>query len=101
MTIHDYLKYVKYGFGRATDDACRDLRNGIIDRDEALRLTERYDGKYPLEAIRRFCKHFKMSREEFDEICDSFTNRALFELEDGKFKRDMDGSLVFKKGSWK
>ena len=27
MTIHDYLKYVKYGFGRATDDACRDVRS--------------------------------------------------------------------------
>jgi len=98
MTIHDYLKYVKYGFGRATDDAVRDQRNGLMDRDEALRLVERYDGKYPLEAIRRFCRHFKLDRKEFDKICDSFTNRAIFETnKDGTFKRDMDGSLIYKR----
>lgn len=97
MHIHDYLKYVKYGFGRATDDACRDLRNNIIDRDQALRLVEAYDGKYPIEAVRRFCKHFKLDQVEFDRICDGFTNKALFEMKDGKFIRDLDGSLVMKR----
>ena len=24
--VHDYLKYIKYGFGRATDNACLDIR---------------------------------------------------------------------------
>ncbi|UCD03756.1 MAG: N-acetyl sugar amidotransferase [Candidatus Woesearchaeota archaeon] len=98
MTIHDYLKFVKYGFGRATDDLVRDIRNGIIDREEAVRLADRYEGKYPLEAARRFCRRFGYTREEFDEICDSFTNRVLFETEkDGTFKRDIDGSLILKK----
>ena len=97
MTIHDYLKYVKYGFGRATDDACRDVRNGLIDREQAVRLVEKYDGKYPLGVIKRFCEHFKLSREEFDTICDSFTNKAIFETKEGKFVRDIDGSLVLKK----
>jgi len=97
MTVHDYLKYVKYGFGRATDDACRDLRLGLITREEAIRLMERYEGKYPIEAIRRFCKHFKITRKEFDRICDTFTNKALFERKDGKFKKDIDGSLIMKR----
>src|SRR3989344_870123 len=98
MHIHDYLKYVKYGFGRGTDDACRDLRNNLIDRDQALRLVESYDGKYPIEAIRKFCGHFKISQEEFDKISDGFTNRALFETDyEGEFIRDMDHSLVMKK----
>ena len=47
MHLHDYLKYCKFGFGRASDDATRDLRNGLIDRPQAVRLAERYDGKYP------------------------------------------------------
>jgi N-acetyl sugar amidotransferase len=96
MHIHDYLKYVKYGFGRGTDDAVRDLRNHLIDRAQALRLVEAYDGKYPIESVRRFCTRFKLSQEEFDKICDEFTNKALFEMKDGKFVRDMDYSLVMK-----
>ena len=36
----DYLKFVKFGFGRATDHACLDVRNGRITRDEAVRLVK-------------------------------------------------------------
>jgi N-acetyl sugar amidotransferase len=32
VSLHDYLKYVKYGFGRATDHVCIDIRNGRISR---------------------------------------------------------------------
>jgi N-acetyl sugar amidotransferase len=96
MHVHDYLKYVKFGFGRATDDACRDLRNNVIDRDQAVRLVEAYDGKYPIEAVRRFCSHFEISQAEFDEIVDGFTNRSLFITDGENFKRDIDFSLVMK-----
>jgi len=97
MTIHDYLKFPKYGFCRATDDACRDIRNGLITREEGLRLVEKYDGRYPLAVIKKFCQHFHITREEFDAICDGFTNKALFEFAEGKFLRDADGSLVLRK----
>ena len=96
MNLHDYLKYCKFGFGRATDDACRDLRHGYIERDEAVRLAERYDGVYPKYAVDAFCRHFDMPKSEFDEICDGFTNPAIFEMRNGKFLRDIDGSLVMK-----
>ncbi len=96
MQIHDYLKYCKFGFGRATDDACRDVRNGLIDRDEAVRLVERHDGVYPKGNVERFCGHFDMTQEEFDAICDSFTNPAIFEMDEDGFRRDADVSLVMK-----
>ncbi len=96
MNLHDYLKYVKYGFGRATDSASYDVRNKLISREEGVRLVERYDGKYPKEAVETFCEHFNISIQEFDSICDSFTNRALFETKEGKLVRDIDGSLVMK-----
>lgn len=94
MQIHDYLKYCKFGYSRATDDASRDVRDGRIARDAAVRLAERYDGGYPKELVERFCAHFGMSREEFDAISDNFTNPAIFEMAGGRFRRDLDGSLV-------
>ena len=96
MNLHDYLKYLKYGYGRATDSASIEVRNRIISRDEAVRLVERYDGAYPKEAIEIFCKEFSISKNEFDALCEPFTNNALFEKENGKFKRDIDGSLILK-----
>lgn len=96
MNLHDYLKYLKYGFGRATDSASIDVRNKIISREEAVRLVERYDGSYPKEAIERFCQEFLISRSEFDNLCEPFTNKAIFKMKDGKLLRDIDGSLVLK-----
>ena len=96
MNLHDYLKYCKYGYGRATDSACYDVRNGVIERDQAVRLSEKYDGRYPKECVETFCEHFKMSQKEFDDISDGFTNKALFETKNGTLVRDIDGSLVMK-----
>jgi N-acetyl sugar amidotransferase len=96
MNLHDYLKYCKFGYGRATDDASRDIRHGYIDRAQGLRLVERYDGAYPKFIVEKFCEHFGMSRDEFDSICNSFTNPEIFEMRDGAFLRDIDHSLVMR-----
>lgn len=97
MTIHDYLKYVKYGFGRATDHACLDIRNKDISRESGVRLANRYDGKYPHEAVSKFCEFTKLSKDEFDSIVDSFTNKKIFVMDKfGKFQKDIDGSLIKK-----
>jgi len=95
MTIHDYLKYVKYGFGRATDHACLDIRNGDISREEGVRLALRYDGRYPYEAVEAFCQYSSMSKDEFDDTLAMFTNRKIYKQDaSGAFLRDIDGSLV-------
>lgn len=95
VSLHDYLKYVKYGFGRASDHACIDIRNNRITREEGLKLVKQFDGKYPHYGINEFIKYSGMSKEEVDEIIDSFTNPILFaQDENGKFKRDDDFNLI-------
>ena len=32
--LHQYLKVLKFGYGRATDHACEDIRNGRLTRAE-------------------------------------------------------------------
>ena len=96
--LHDYLKYVKYGFGRATDNACLDIRLGYIDRDQGVRLVNKYDGRYPSKAVKKYLEYTGFMQEEFDDIVNSFTNKRIFERdESGAFVRDMDNSLVRKK----
>lgn len=36
--IHDYFKFLKYGFGRSTDVACNHIRRGRLSRADALEL---------------------------------------------------------------
>lgn len=93
--LHDYLKYVKYGFGRATDHACIDVRNGRITREEGLKLVKQFDGKYPNYGVNEFVHYSGMSKEEIDNILDSFTNPILFaQDEQGEFIKDTQGNLV-------
>jgi len=92
IAIHDYLKFVKFGFGRATDHACLDIRNGRIDRREAVRLVKKYDGKFPKKAIKEFLEYFGMNRNEFNRIVNLFTNLALF-------MTDSKGNLIREAGN--
>lgn len=95
--LHDYLKYVKYGFGRATDNACLDVRLGYITREEAVRLVNKYDGRLPKKSIKKYLEFSGFSQEEFDKIVDSYTNKKIFKRDEtGNFIRDIDGSLVRK-----
>lgn len=95
--LHDYLKYVKYGFGRATDNACLDIRLGYVSREEGVRLANRYDGRPPKKAIKEYLKYADFTQKEFDKIVDSFTNKKIFLRDKNrKFIRDIDGSLVKK-----
>jgi len=93
--LHDYLKFTKYGFGRATDHACLDIRNGRITRAEGKELVKKYDGKYPYYAIKSFMEYSSLSKEEIDKTIDSFTNKQIFKLDEkDNFTRDIAGNLI-------
>lgn len=79
VSIHDYLKYLKFGFGRATDHACIDIRNGRLNREEAIDLVNTYDGQVKPETILLFCEHYGITLEEFDEVATKFANPKLFD----------------------
>ena len=49
--LHAYLMYLKFGFGRATQDAGIEIRRGSMTRDQALNLVRMYDNAYPEELI--------------------------------------------------
>jgi len=93
--LHDYLKFVKYGFGRATDHACIDIRNKRLTRAEGLELVKKHDGKYPSLSINAFIEYSGMSKEEIDTIIDSYTNPVLFRMNDnGTYEKDAEGNLL-------
>ena len=45
--IHDYFKWLKFGYGRATDNASVQIRLNWINREEAMKLVKEHEGKLP------------------------------------------------------
>lgn len=82
-SLHAYLMYLKFGFGRATQDASIEIRRGAMDRDQAVNLVRLYDGHYPHEYIETYLEYYKMTKGEFDMALDRWANRDLFEKVDG------------------
>lgn len=97
--IHDYFKFLKYAFGRATDLACLHVRRGRLTRESALKLVRKHDGKFPAEylgaSLDQILREMDMSTEEFVKICDRFTNKKLFVCDaNGRLVKDRDGNLT-------
>ena len=85
--LHTYMMYLKFGFGRALQDACIDIRAGRLSREEAIELVERYDGEYPEKSIPLFCDYYQMTKEAFDAVLDRHANRELLEKRDGRWSK--------------
>lgn len=96
--IHDYFKYLKFGFGRATDLANNHLRRGRINRADAVMMVRRWDGKFPWtylgRPLEKILGDIDMTVDEFVAVCDRFTNKKLFRTNNaGELLKDRDGNL--------
>ena len=47
MDLHDLLKFYKHGYCKVTDHACREIRFGRINRNEAINLVNFYQQNEP------------------------------------------------------
>jgi len=97
--IHDYFKFLKYGFARATDQACLHIRRGRLPRGDAIGLIRKLDGAFPWtylgKPIEETLSEIDMTVEEFIRICDRFTNKKLFLTDNqGKLIKDAGGNLT-------
>lgn len=97
--IHDYQKYIKFGFSRATDIACNLIRRDLLSRDDAISLVSEHDGLYPLEymdkSLESILSEYDISVKEFEQSCDDYTNYSLFQCNaDGELIKRKDGSPV-------
>lgn len=96
--IHDYFKYLKFGFGRATDIVSMHIRRGRMSRSEAIKIVNERDGKFPWsylgKPLDQILSPLEISIAKFVEVCDKFTNREIFLTDaSGNLIKDGDGNL--------
>jgi N-acetyl sugar amidotransferase len=86
--IHDYMKYIKFGYGRATDHVCKDIRDGIMTREEGIEIVKKMDHVKPKD-LYRWLEYVDMTEEEFDRIADTFRDPRVWEKdENGQWVKD-------------
>ena len=99
MRIHDYFKFLKYGYDRVSDWSSLSIRRGRMSRKEAVELSRTVGGKYPDtylgKGLEEILDYAGLTKKEFDDICDKFTNKKIFKKNsDGTLQNDNKGNLI-------
>lgn len=90
--IHDYLKYIKFGYGRCSDHASKDIRMGYMTREEGIKMVKKYDHVKPKKDLYRWLKYVNMSENEFDTFSETLRDNRVW-------KKDTKGDFA-KKNIW-
>jgi N-acetyl sugar amidotransferase len=86
--MHDYLKFIKFGYGRCSDHVCKDIRSGRITRDEGIQLVRQYDHVKSRDLL-RWLEYTGMTEAEFDAIADTFRDpRVWTKNAEGLWEKD-------------
>ncbi len=84
--LNQMLKYLKYGFGRATDVVNEEIRLGRMTREEGIKIIESLDGRCSDSILKDFCDYIGINVNEFWESMDSSVNKNLFsKIGEGKY----------------
>jgi len=86
--IHDYLKFIKLGYGRGSDHACKDIRAGLMTRAQGIEMVRRYDHVKPRRDLERWLAYVGMTEAEFDAVCDRFRDPRVWRVVEGQWVKD-------------
>ena len=82
--VHDYMKYLKFGYGRATDDASMEIRHGRITREEGLALIRHYDSTEP-RTLGFYCDFLGITKSEFYSLIEPMRDLNIWQKTDGEW----------------
>jgi hypothetical protein len=75
---HDYVKFLKFGYGKATDHATRDIRLKRLSREEGIGLAEKFDAEVPDVSLLLFLEWIDMTKEEFYKTIEVFRDPLVW-----------------------
>lgn len=77
--IHQHFKVLKFGYGRATDHACEDIRNGRLTREAAKILVRQYDLTEPSAYfVDDFVKFIGITHDSYHKAMEHYRNLQIW-----------------------
>lgn len=93
--LRDFSKYVKRGYGRTNHLASIDIRNRRLDREDGVKMAEKYDGKEPA-SMEYTLKVMGLTKDEYYEILSKHAIHP-WKLERAKIEK---GEKLYDMDSW-
>jgi N-acetyl sugar amidotransferase len=97
ISIHHWLKWYKFGFTRLFDNLSLEIRNGRMNRTDAIDLIVNTGSQMPMEDIEKFCNFVGITTGKFFEVCEKFRNKNIWSYEQGVWQIP---NFVIKNWNW-
>lgn len=75
--MQHWTKFIKFGFQRVSDMACRLVRESVITKAQAEQMIKDYDWVCDPLAKKDFCRTLGITVQEFNETVDKFANKEI------------------------
>ncbi len=82
--IHDLMKFIKFGYGRCSDHASKDIRTGYMNRSQGIEMVKKYDHVVS-DDLYYWLEYVNMSEDEFWRIADSFRDPRVWSIDQNKW----------------
>jgi N-acetyl sugar amidotransferase len=79
--VHDYIKFIKHGYGKVFDHATREIRLKRLTRDQGISLVKQYGFRQP-QNLNLFLNWLGISENSFHYIINQHRNKKLWKLND-------------------
>lgn len=79
--VHDYIKFLKHGYGKVTDHVCREIRLRRLTREQGKELVEKYAVKEP-QHFSLFLQWIGMTGNSFYYMIDQHRSPAVWRRKD-------------------
>lgn len=86
LEVNQLLKYIKFGFGQATDHVCYDIREGLISREEGIYLVKELDGLCDQGFIQQFCDYIGITEDNFWDHANTYRGNMWEKGSQGKWQ---------------
>lgn len=84
--VHTWMKFLKYGHWIATDYCSLHIREGLMTREEAVKIVNEEEYKLDRKMLKDFIDFCGYSEREFWEIAERFANKDIVEKIDGVWR---------------
>jgi hypothetical protein len=76
--LHDYIKFAKWGYGKVSDHASREIRLKRLTRERGIELVERYQNRKPAD-LRLFLEWLEIEEPDLWRCVDAFRDPAAWD----------------------
>jgi N-acetyl sugar amidotransferase len=75
--VHDYIKYIKLGYGKVTDHATREIRLRKMTREQGIEMLKKYTYEKPAN-LKLFLNWIGITENSFHYLIDQHRNKNLW-----------------------